>query len=55
MKLYSCRKDIPRDAYKHGLVKASGFSVGIRWEFDEFFNFVPEIMAVYDKTVDNIL
>jgi len=29
MKLYSCRKDIPRDAYKHGLVKASGFSVGM--------------------------
>lgn len=55
MKLYSCRKDIPRDAYKHWLVKASSFSAGIWWEFDEFFHFVPEIMAVCDKTVDNIL
>jgi len=55
MKLYSCRKDIPRDAYKHWLVKTSGFSVGIWWEFVEFFHFVPEIMAVYEKTVDNML
>ena len=55
MKLNSCRKDIPRDAYKHWLVKTSVFCVGIWQEFVEFFHFVPEIMAVYDKTVDNIL
>ena len=30
MKHYSFRVDIPRDAYKHGLVKASGFL----WEYD---------------------